>query len=190
MRRALLGIGVFTGCILSASVPLASQEIIHAFTGTVSAINETAKTITVFQDNGSQGVFNEISNLKTRIAFDKKVADETTAVAKFDKSGAYAIVFYFGDRNNPTVVALKSLGAGPFESTTGTVAKVEAHNRSISVADEAGAVHTFKIDKDTVAEGPMGAVGGEKFEVSKGDRVRVVSSTVGGETTILFLRDM
>jgi hypothetical protein len=190
MRRALLGICVFAGCILSTSVPSAAQEIIHAFTGTVSAINEAAKTITVFRDNGSQGVFNEISNLKTRIAFDKKVADATTAVAKFDKSGAYAIVFYYGDRDNPTVVALKNLGAGPFESTAGTVTKVEAHNRSITVTDEAGALHTFKIDKDTVAEGPMGAVGGEKFEVNKGDRVRVVSSTAGGDTTILFVRDM
>jgi hypothetical protein len=189
MRRALLSTCVFAGCILSTSVPSASQEIIHAFTGTVSAIDETTKTITVFQDNGSQGVFREMSNSKTRIAFDKKVADETTAVAKFDKSGAYAIIFYFGERDNPTVVALKNLGAGPFESTTGTVAKVEAH-RSITVADEAGALHTFKIDKDTVAEGAMGAVGGDRFEVNKGDRVRVVSSTAGSEATILFLRDM
>jgi hypothetical protein len=190
MRKALLSTCVFAGCILSASVPLASQEIIHAFTGTVSAINEAAKTITVFRDNGSEGVFHEMENSKTRIAFDKKVADATTAVAKFDKSGAYAIVFYFGDRDNPTVVALKNLGAGPFESTTGTVAKVEAHNRSITVADETGALHTFKIDKDTVAEGPMGAVGGERFDVNKGDRVRVVSGTVGGETMILFVRDL
>jgi hypothetical protein len=189
MRRALLGIGVFAGFILSASVPSASQEIIHAFTGTVSAINDAAKTITVFQDNGTQGVFHEISNPKTRIAFDKKVADATTAVAKFDKSGAYAIVFYYGDRDNPTVVALKNLGAGPFESTTGTVAKVEAH-KSITVSDETGAQHTFKIDKDTVAEGAMGAVGGDRFFVNKGDRVRVVSSTVGSDATILFLRDM
>jgi hypothetical protein len=189
MRKALLTACFFGGCILSASVPSASQEIIHAFTGTVSAINETAKTITVFRDNGSEGVFHEMSNSKTRIAFDKKVADATTAVAKFDKSGAYAIVFYFGDRDNPTVVALKNLGAGPFESTAGSVTKVDGH-RSITVTDEAGALHTFKIDKDTVAEGAMGAVGGDRFEVNKGDHVRVVSSTVGGETTILFLRDM
>jgi hypothetical protein len=189
MRRALLGACVFAGCILSASVPLASQEVIHALTGTVRAINENAKTITVFQDNGSEGVFQQMSNSKTRIAFDKKVADATTAATKFDKSGAYAIVFYFGNSDNRTAVALKSLGAGPFESTVGTVTKVEGHNR-ITVVDKAGAVHTFKIDKDTVAEGGMGVVVGDKFNVRNGDQMRVVSTAAGSDSTALFMRQM
>jgi hypothetical protein len=189
MRRALWGTCLCAGLILSASIPSASQEVIHALTGTVRAINDTSKTITVFQDNGSEGVFQQMSNSKTRIAFDKKVADTTTAAAKFDKSGAYAIVFYFGDRDNQTAVALKSLGVGPFESTVGTVSKVEGHNR-ITVVDKQGAAHIFKIDKDTVAEGGMGAIVGEKFNVKNGDQLRVVSSTVGGDSMALFMRQM
>jgi hypothetical protein len=70
------------------------------------------------------------------------------------------------------------------------VTKVEGHNRSITVVDKDGAVHSFKIDKDTVAEGGMGVVVAEKFNVNKGDHVRVVSSTVGGDPTALFLRQM
>ncbi len=190
MRQALLSCGIIAGCFLCASIPAASQEVIHALTGTVTAINETTKAITVFQDNGAKGVFQQMSNPKTHITFDKKVADETTAAGQFDKSGAYAIVFYFGGGDSQTVVALKNLGAGPFESTVGTVTKVEAHNRSISVADQSGAVHTFKIDAGTVAEGGRGAVDATKFGVNKGDQVRVVSGTVGGDSTALFLRDM
>ncbi len=190
MLRPLWSGGVFAACIFCAAVPLASQEVIHALTGTVSAINETAKTVTVFQDNGMQGVFKQMADPKTRIAFDKRVADETTAAGKFDKSGAYAIVFYFGGSENPTIVALKNLGAGPFASTSGTVTKVEAHNRSITVVDKSGAVHTFKIDKGTVAEGGMGVVDGEKFGINKGDQVRVVSTVVGSDETVVFMRDM
>ncbi len=189
MLRASWSAFAFAGCILAASVPSGAQEVIHALTGTVSAINETTKTITVLQDNGSNGVFRQMSDPKTRVAFDKKVADATTAAREFNKSGAYAIIFYFGGSENPTAVALKNLGAGPFESTVGTVTKVEGH-KSITVADDAGALHTFKIDKDTVAEGGFGAVVGDKFSVNKGDHVRVVSGTVGGESTALFMRDM
>jgi len=186
MLRALLS-GCVIGCVVAAA-PSGAQEVVHALTGTVRAINETTKTITVFQDNGSEGVFQQMSNPKTRIAFDKGVAGATTDAAKFDKSGAYAIVFYYGS-GTPTAVALKSLGAGPFESTVGKVTKVEGHNR-ITVVDTAGALHTFKIDKDTVAEGGMGVVVGDKFNVRNGDQIRVVSSTVGGDSTALFLRDM
>jgi hypothetical protein len=190
MRRALFSCCAFAGFVLCVSVPSASQEVIHALTGTVTEINETTKAITVFQDNGSQGVFQQMSSAKTHITFDKKVADVTTAAGKFDKSGAYTIVFYFGGGDSRTVVALKNLGAGPFESTVGTVTKVEGHNRSITVVDKAGAVHTFKIVTDTVAESGMGAVAGEKFSVNKGDQVRVVSSTVGSDSTALFLRNL
>jgi len=189
MLRGLWCTCAFAGCVLTASVPSGAQEVIHALTGTVSAINETTKTITVLQDNGSNGVFQAMSDPKKRIAFDKRVADETTAAREFNKSGAYAIIFYFGGSENPTAVVLKSLGAGPFESTVGTVTKVEGH-KSITVVDNSGALHTFKIDKDTVAEGGFGAVVGEKFSVNKGDQVRVVSGTVGGESTALFMRDM
>jgi sulfur carrier protein ThiS len=69
------------------------------------------------------------------------------------------------------------------------VTKVEGHNR-ITVTDKSGALHTFKIDKDTVAEGGMGVVVGEKFTVRNGDRIRVVSASVGGDSTALFMRDM
>ena len=190
MRKALSSTCIFAVCIFAASVPSAAQDVIHALTGTVSAIDGASKTITVFQDNGSTGVFTQMSDPKTRISFDKKVAGAVTAAEKFDKSGAYAIVFFFGNSQNPTVVALKSLGAGPFESTVGTVTKVESHNRSISVIDDTGAAHTFKIDQETVAEGAYGVVDGEKLAVNKGAHVRIVSSKAGGDPTALFVRAM
>src|SRR5215469_8157863 len=90
--------------------------------------------------------------------------------------GAYVIVFYYGDNDDRAAVALKNLGAGPFTSTEGAVVKFESKAHSISIKDSAGAVQTFKITDQTVAEGYMGAVDGYKFQPQKGDQVRVVAT--------------
>ena len=96
------------------------------------------------------------------------------------------IVFYYGNDGDRTAVALKSLGAGPFASTNGTVTKYDGHAHTLAVTDEAGKEVTFKIDQKTVAETTMGAVPGQKFSAEKGDHVRVVSSTADGAPTALF----
>ena len=187
MMRALVSICVFAGCLVSVSVSLAAQEVIHALTGTVSSINSD-KTITVFQDNGSKGVFEDMTSSKAHIAFDKRIKAETTAADAFKTKGAYAIVFYYGEADDRTVVALKSLGPGPFKSTVGTIGKFDrAH--SISVVDNSGTAQTFKISAATVAETDVGAVEGLKFQAQKGDHVRVVSAVVDGSPTALFVRD-
>ena len=48
IRRSML-----LSSLLLLPLTLPSQEIVHALCGTVSSINPTAKTITLFQDSGS-----------------------------------------------------------------------------------------------------------------------------------------
>lgn len=184
MRMCLLG------CLLPVSVPLAAQAVVHALTGTVSAIDNATKTITVFQDDGVKGVFDVMSDPKTPIEFDKKIAAGTTAASTFNKSGAYVIVFYFGDSHKPTVAAFKSLGTGPFTSIVGKVEKFENSGHSISVADDSGKVQTFRIGADTVAETISGVEAGLKFRAQPGDQVRVVGATLNGDPTAMFLKEM
>ena len=164
MLKVLTRTFVYAGCLVSVSVPLRAQVVIHALTGTVSSIDNAANTITVFQDNGAKGEFRGISDTKVRLEFDKKIAAGTTAASRFDQKGAYAIVFYFGDVDNRTAVALKSLGAGPFTSMVGTVDKFDGHSHYIWVKDESGTVQAFKIGSGTVAEGTMGVVEGVKLD--------------------------
>lgn len=190
MRNVSLCACLVAGCLVSAPVSSVAQEVVHALTGTVSSINNVAKTITVLQDNGSRGVFQDLANTKTRISFDKRIAAETTAADAFNTSGAYAIVFYVGDAGAQSVVALKSLGSGPFSATVGTVEKIDSHDHSISVEDKSGATITFKINAQTVAEGALGVEEGLKFQAEKGDQVRVVSTNADGAPTALFLREM
>ena len=190
MRRKFLCACAFTSCLGWAAASLPAQEVVHALTGTVSAINSVAKTMTVFQDNGAQGLFADASNPKVHFVFDKKIEAETTPAGTFDKQGAYAIVFYVGEADSRTAIAIKSLGEGPFKSTEGTVEKFDNRNHSISIEDKTGATQTFKIDDQTVAEGAFGAEEGFKFHADKGDQVRVVSSKTDGTPTALFLREM
>ncbi|MFZ0392855.1 MAG: hypothetical protein WCF17_20770 [Terracidiphilus sp.] len=188
MRKMFLTVYLLAGWVVFLPVTLASQEVIHALTGTISAINGSDKTITVFQDTGARAVFDEMVNHKTAIAFDKKIAAETTAATAFDKQGAYAIIFYYGDNDDRTVVAVKSLGPGPFASITGSVTKMDNHDHTITLKDESGAEHTYRIDAGSVAEGYGGVIPGLKFQAERGDQVRVVSSSESGEQVALFLR--
>ena len=188
MRKALWWACFLAGSLAALQTSAAAQEVIHALTGTVSSIDSADSTITVFQDNGTRGVFQEMG-AKHRVSLDKRIAADTTAVNAFNKQGAYVIVFYYG-ADDRTVVAVKNLGAGPFASATGTFKKIESHSHTLILTDNSGAELSFKIEPQTVAEGTLGAVEGLKFDGQKGDRIRVVSTKVDGTPTALFISEM
>jgi len=190
MLKAILSSCAFAGCLGLLAVAAHAQQVVHALTGTVSAADDVSKTLVVFQDNGSEGQFKDMTNGKARAVIDKKIALDTTSAEANKKKGTYVIVFYYGDNDDRTVVALKNLGVGPFTSAEGTVTKFEGKQHSITVQDKSGTVQTFKIAENSVAEGYMGAIDGFKFQPSKGDHVRVVGTTDGGAVTALFMRVM
>jgi hypothetical protein len=190
MLKALWWGCVFAGSLGSLTVAATAQQVVHALTGTVSSIDDLSKTLIVFQDNGQEGQFKDMTSAKTRVVIDKKIALDSTSVEANKKKGAYVIVFYYGDNEDRAAVALKGLGAGPFTSIEGTVTKFEGKQHAITVQDKSGAVQTFRIAENTVAEGYMGVIDGFKFQASKGDHLRVVATTENGSATALFMREM
>ena len=189
MLRALVKSCLLLSCAVFLSASLAAQEVVHALTGTVSSIDKATHSIAVLQDVGGSKVFQNLANSKSRVSLDKKVQAGTIAADAFKDDGAYVIVFYYGTDENRTIVALKNLGAGPFASTVGTIKKFD-RGRSITIQDDSGAMQTFKISPDSVAEAEFGVVDGSRFQASSGSKVRIVSSTVDGAATALFLRTM
>lgn len=188
MQKTSLCMCVLAGSLFSVSNSASSQQIVHALTGTVSSIDSASKTITLFQDNGSRETY-DVMSAKARLAFDKKVEADSTEAKTFEKSGAYVILFYFGTDENRTAVAVKSLGKGPFSSTTGEVTNWNDHQNTISVKGTDGKVQSFKVDDQTVAETYTGVVNGSKFDVDKGDQVRIVSTLRDGQPIVLFIRE-
>jgi hypothetical protein len=181
---------ILVGCILSVAVAATAQEVVHALTGTVRSVDPANRTITIFTDNGSEGLFKDLTNPKLKVDFDKKLRADTSNVDTFKGAGAYVIVFYFGDGDERTAVALRNLGSGPFTNDIGTVLRLEGREHLLFVKTKSGLVKSFKIGADTVAETDIGVTDGSKFQAQKDDPVRVVSSTVNGIATALFVRTM
>jgi hypothetical protein len=190
MKKVLLRFSILAGCFLLASLAATAQEVEHALVGTVSSIDPTAKTITVKTDDGSEGLFKDMINSKTRIEFDPNIRTDATAADEFKKSGTRVIVYYFGMGDVRTVVALRSLGPGPFTKSTGTVVDFDSNKHSLLIKDKSGTVGSFKITSDTVVETGMGAREGLYYQPQKGDQVRVNATGTNGSTIALFINTM
>jgi hypothetical protein len=187
MSRALLRIVLLAGCFSLVSLAATAQEVVHALTRIVNNINSAAKTIAVITDDGSDGIFQDMTGSRTSIEFDKNIRTEATAADEFKKKGARVIVFYYGAGDVRTVVAIKSLGEGPFTKDSGTVVKFDKKEHSLTIKDSSGAIESFKITSSTVADTDAGAAEGLKFDPHKGESVRVIATQTDGSLTALFI---
>ncbi len=165
-----------------------AQEVVHALAGIVSSINPTAKTISISTDDGSGGFFKDLVNSNVSLDFDKTIRADSTPVDAFTKKGAHVIVYYFGDGDVRTAVALRDLGGGPLQKISGSVYKFNKHEHLLIMKDAAGTSESFHIDPKTVAETAVGAVEGGKFDPKTGDHVRVTAPLADGTQDALFIR--
>jgi hypothetical protein len=186
MLRLFFKISMLVGCFSLAARAATAQEIVHALTGTVSAIDAGAKTITVATDDGSDGTFHDLTDSRAAMKFDKSVRADATAAGDFKQQGARVIVYYFGGGVR-TVVALKSLGPGPFTTTSGTVVKFDKKEHSLTVKDQSGAIQSFNITPATIAETDSGVTAGLKFDPRKDERVIVSATQANGAATAVFI---
>ena len=190
MLRKLVCIGVLAGLTSFVSLAAAAQEMVHALAGTVSSIDATAKTITVKTDDGSEGLFNDMTDSTTPIEFHPNIRRDATAASEFKSSGVRVIVYYFGYGSIRTAVALRSLGTGPFTLASGTVVNFSNGGRTLSIKDNSGVIKTFNISSDLVVETTTGAGVKTKFQPVTGDPVRVTATMVNGSATALFINTL
>src|ERR1039457_6150272 len=73
MLRRILGALVVVLCFTFTSLDAIAQEVVHALTGTIKSIDPDRKTITIFTDKGSEDTFHCLTNLQTKLVFDKKI---------------------------------------------------------------------------------------------------------------------
>lgn len=190
MIRAFLRFSTIVACFSLASLAATAQEIVHALAGTVTFIDSAQKTITVKTDDGPEAIFKDMINPTTSIVFDQNIRTDAIAADEFKKSGVRVIVYYFGIGDVRTVVALRSLGPGPFTISSGTVVDFDKKNHTFSIKDTTGQVESFSIVSNTVVETAFGAQEGSSFSPSKGDQVRVTSANVIGSAAALFINTL
>jgi len=164
-----------------------AQQRVHAVSGTVTSINPKIGMIEINTDDGSSGHFKWMKHEGISIDFDKDVKAESTDADKFTATGVHVIVYFFGDGEVRTAVALRVLGNGPFENDKGTVVKVNRHDHLIIIKTGSGADQSFRIDPKTVADTTTGVVEGYKLDFDKGDAVQVTATPAGADKTALLI---
>jgi hypothetical protein len=179
---------IFKSCLTAACMTLPislahAQERIYAVSGTVTSINAKIEMTEVDTDDGTSGHFRWIKKPGPAIDFSKSVSADATAPDKFTGKGDHAIVYFFGEGDVRTVVALRDLGASPVEITTGAVVKLNRKEHLLTIQKASGAQASFHLDPKTVADTPDGVKEDLKFDFNKGDSIRVTSSQVNGNDT-------
>jgi hypothetical protein len=190
MRGKSFMVCLLIGYCFLPTLAASAQEVVHALCGTVRSINPMNKTITVGMNNGTVMLFNESTKSNVSLDFDKGIRSEATTLDSFTKSGVRIILYYFGNGDTRTAVALEDLGTGPFEETSGTVVKFDRHERVLTLRSNSGVEESFHLDPKTVAETPYGAMEGSELEAKDGDHLQVMASSVNGKETALFIQTM
>jgi hypothetical protein len=164
------------------------QEVVHAVTGTLSATDPNAHTITVKTDDGSEGLFKDRGKTQTSISFDKGIEAQATPVDQFAKIGSHVIVYYFGDGDVRTAVAVKDLGTASVHKSAGTVTKFDHHQHLLTLKDDAGQMEEIAIGEQTSVDTPDGVAEGFKYKANRGDHLTVIwAAAANGQNAALFI---
>jgi hypothetical protein len=161
--------------------------MIHAVSGTVTAIHPKVGMIEIATDDGSSGHFKCAKNSGVSYDFSKSVRADATEADKFTTTGAHVIVFYFGDGDVRTAVAVQALTEAPIKTITGTVVKFNRHQHLLTIKNSAGADESFSMDPKTVADTVTGVADDFKFDFDKGQSVHVTASAVNGSEAALLI---
>jgi hypothetical protein len=186
MKLILKALSMLISLALVTSTAFA-QEMIHAVSGTVTALNANTGTFQINTDDGSSGTFKWQKTLSTPIAFDKSVRADSASPEDLKTTGAHVIVFYFGQGDIRTAVAVHNLGAGQVKAVNGTVVKFDRHDHTIVVKDNSGTEQTIHLDPKTVGDTMMGVMQDYKFDYNKGDSVVVTATQSGGNETAALI---
>lgn len=165
-----------------------AQMVVHAVSGMVKVVNPDSKTLIVTEDNGDTSIFNLPTNAKVMLDFDKALQSDSVTASEFQHAGDYAVVYYYGYDNNRTAVAVKDLGAGPFQKVEGTVVSFDKHGRTMMVKDDAGKSQEFALNDHVVVDSGMSVASGRGYDPHKGYHVIVTYAPAADKNTAVFIR--
>lgn len=182
LRVCLIGGGIWLGAFAAGA-----QEVVHALMGTIVSTDPSAKTIQINTDDGSEGMFKDMTKSNVSLDVDKNLLAGMTPADKITTKGTHVIVFYFGNLAVRTAVGLRDLGPGPLETTSGSVSKFQKHEHVLTVQTSSGTDKVFHIEPKTVAETAVGAVPGYRFDPEKSESLRITSSSQNGTDSAWYI---
>ena len=186
MKRKSLPFLTVVALVCLSSPKLFSQEVVHAVSGVVTAVDPSKSQITLKTNDGSDGDFQYQRELQTSIEFDKSLREGAADPNDFKKVGDHVVAYYFLAPAGRMIVALKDFGPHGLNVASGTVFKNKHH--SIAIKTDAGVVETFDIAKDASVETPLGVASGLRYDAEDGTRITVRYSETNGLKTAEFIR--
>lgn len=188
--RTWVGSGcVLAGMLLMGCGVMSAQEIVHALSGTVVTVDSSAKTILLKTDDGSEGLFKLPSNPDMPLQFNAEVKAQTVPAGQFTKENTPVLLYFIGNGDVRTAVAVQELGGSTLLKTGGVVSRMDKHDHQLIVKTASGTSATVTITPRTVAETPDGVMEAERFDPKKGDNVTMVAMQAAGLETALFVRE-
>jgi hypothetical protein len=177
-------------CIAAATLGLGharawGQSIVYAMTGTIRSVSTTELTAT---SSGVTQTFSLGQKSHPSLDFDKDLREDSTPAADFHKPDAFAVIYYYGLSADKTAVAVKDLGPGPFERTSGTVTHFDKHSHRLTIKTDAGKPEDFIVGENAVIDTGMLVKPGRKADPPNGSHVRVTAIPGKGAPTVVFLR--
>jgi hypothetical protein len=180
-RAFLLATCIF----LLHSIAIAQQRV-HALSGTVTTIHPKIQMTEIDTDDGSSGSF-EWTKPGVSMEFDKGVSADAIAADKFTTLQTPVVVYYYGVGQVRTIVAVHTLGTGPFVKSTGRIVKLDRHDHLLTIENSKGGDETYRLDPKTVADTETGVMTNYKFDYNKGVQVRILATQANGSETALLI---
>lgn len=178
---------VIAVCLALGTAPAMAQQRVHAASGTVTAIHPKIGMIELDMDDGSSGHFKRFEPSDGPIDFDKSVSGAATPAGNYTTVGIHAVVYYVGQGDIRSVVALRPLGADALKSSIGVVVKLNRRDHLLTIKNSAGAEETFPLDAHTVADTENGVAAAFKYNLNRGSSVRVLASKADGSGTAVLV---
>ncbi len=185
MLKGFRMVVILAGC-LTWCAGARGQMVVHAVSGTVKSIDLAAKRMSVAVEGGSTEEFATRTKSDVALVFDSDLRGDAMDASKFDSAGDFVVVYYYGYGNNRTAVAVKDLGKSA-EKTTGTVVDFDKRDHKLTVRKSDESKEVFRLSNEAVIDTGLGLESGRKYHPRNGTRVRVASTTEGGQQIAAFV---
>src|SRR5580700_34010 len=184
-RRVMIKtLAMVSAFVLSTSLTLAAQDVVHAVDGTVKKVDAGTKTLVVDTKDGTEHTFHYASDVTVHGAKDtaKGAVDAAHGVAE----GSKVAVHYTVDGGKETAHEVDKVGDDGLKTTDGTVTHIDRGAKTIAVKTADGTEQTFRLTdhaaKDTGKDIGKGA--------DKSAKVTVYYTEKAGTKTAHFVKQI
>lgn len=172
-------------CLAPVWVVANAQEVVHARTGQVIAVNSAAHTLSLKIADGSILLFHDVGSPAPNLSFDKILRDKTVPVGTFNKVGSYVVVFYYGF-GTPTAVAIKELAQDAVLKMDGSVASFDRHQHILTLKTDSAGPQKLVLNEDTVVDTSDGIVKLSDYHPFRGQHVRCFTKTASQAALVVI----